>query len=446
MVDIIEEDDIQYLRTDDQIYLQCTNHTEGKYILSAEGFGQRKCHLESHSDERKRLPDMSICSFILKQALSIRQLHESLAQQRSAKYKPKVSESDGKKEEEVKEVKDAENIGRHRTILYGHAIRLMHTQSIKMLCSLATSSSTTDKLAFDVGLSDDEHHESCWWIIHPASKQRSEGEKVRMGDDLILVNVASERYLHMSIDMSGRKRVQASFQQTLWMVGPICTSEKIAGHLCGGDVIRFFHGHASDDCLTIPKIHFNGNQNATTQVLHPDRKRVQYEGDKVGSQARSLWRIELERVKWSGGHVSWGQPFHLRHVTTGLFLGMGPSRQILLISPDSDDIHRAVFCFLQNKDKTEAWNPKKEHDNMGPPEIKTGDMLCYIQHKESDFWLTYSTVDARQAKLGHTERPAELHVEGHMDDGFCPNKSLLDECTTAIVIRRTSEVFIKFIR
>ena len=37
--------------------------------------------------------------------------------------------------------------------------------------------------------------EACWWTIHPASKQRSVGEKVRIGDDLILVSVSSERYL-----------------------------------------------------------------------------------------------------------------------------------------------------------------------------------------------------------------------------------------------------------
>lgn len=37
--------------------------------------------------------------------------------------------------------------------------------------------------------------EACWWTIHPASKQRSEGEKVRVGDDLILVSISSERYL-----------------------------------------------------------------------------------------------------------------------------------------------------------------------------------------------------------------------------------------------------------
>lgn len=37
--------------------------------------------------------------------------------------------------------------------------------------------------------------ETCWWTVHPASKQRSEGEKVRVGDDLIFISVSSERYL-----------------------------------------------------------------------------------------------------------------------------------------------------------------------------------------------------------------------------------------------------------
>lgn len=81
-----------------------------------------------------------------------------------------------------------------------------------------SSSSSCDKLAFDVGLQehtegksvgaqflrDDFSHglivcmatgESCWWTVHPSSKQRSEGEKVRVGDDAILVSVATERYL-----------------------------------------------------------------------------------------------------------------------------------------------------------------------------------------------------------------------------------------------------------
>jgi len=85
--------------------------------------------------------------------------------------------------------------GGHRTLLYGHAILLRHSYSGMYLCCLSTSRSSTDKLAFDVGLQEDTTGEACWWTIHPASKQRSEGEKVRVGDDLILVSVSSERYL-----------------------------------------------------------------------------------------------------------------------------------------------------------------------------------------------------------------------------------------------------------
>ena len=59
-----------------------------------------------------------------------------------------------------------------------------------------SSSSSCDKLAFDVGLQEESGAgEACWWTVHPSSKQRSEGEKVRVGDDAILVSVATERYL-----------------------------------------------------------------------------------------------------------------------------------------------------------------------------------------------------------------------------------------------------------
>jgi ryanodine receptor 2 len=64
-----------------------------------------------------------------------------------------------------------------------------------MYLTCLSTSTSNDKLAFDVGLQHNSQGESCWWTIHPASKQRSEGEKVRVGDDIILVSVASERYL-----------------------------------------------------------------------------------------------------------------------------------------------------------------------------------------------------------------------------------------------------------
>lgn len=57
-------------------------------------------------------------------------------------------------------------------------------------------------MSFDVGLQEHSQGEACWWTVHPASKQRSEGEKVRVGDDLILVSVATERYLVISLKQS----------------------------------------------------------------------------------------------------------------------------------------------------------------------------------------------------------------------------------------------------
>lgn len=58
-----------------------------------------------------------------------------------------------------------------------------------------STSTSSDKLAFDVGLQEQSEGEACWWTLLPSSKQRSEGEKVRVGDDAILVSVATERYL-----------------------------------------------------------------------------------------------------------------------------------------------------------------------------------------------------------------------------------------------------------
>ncbi|CAL8382943.1 unnamed protein product [Gadus morhua 'NCC'] len=76
------EDEIQFLRTDDEVVLQCsaTLHKEQqKLCLAAEGFGNRLCFLESTSNSKNVPPDLSICAFVLEQSLSVRALQEMLA-------------------------------------------------------------------------------------------------------------------------------------------------------------------------------------------------------------------------------------------------------------------------------------------------------------------------------------------------------------------------------
>ncbi|XP_053461568.1 ryanodine receptor 2 isoform X3 [Nycticebus coucang] len=417
------EDEIQFLRTDDEVVLQCTatiHKEQQKLCLAAEGFGNRLCFLESTSNSKNVPPDLSICTFVLEQSLSVRALQEMLANT--------MEKSEGASTQFTAQG------GGHRTLLYGHAILLRHSYSGMYLCCLSTSRSSTDKLAFDVGLQEDTTGEACWWTIHPASKQRSEGEKVRVGDDLILVSVSSERYLHLSYG-NGSLHVDAAFQQTLWSVAPISSgSEAAQGYLIGGDVLRLLHGHM-DECLTVPSGEHGEEQ----------RRTVHFEGGAISVHARSLWRLETLRVAWSGSHIRWGQPFRLRHVTTGKYLSLMEDKTLLLMDKEKADVKSTAFTFRSSKEKLDV-GIRKEVDGMGTSEIKYGDSVCFIQHVDTGLWLTYQSVDVKSVRMGSIQRKAIMHHEGHMDDGLNLSRSQHEESRTARVIRSTVFLFNRFIR
>uniref|UniRef100_A0A673CUD6 Ryanodine receptor 2b (cardiac) n=1 Tax=Sphaeramia orbicularis TaxID=375764 RepID=A0A673CUD6_9TELE len=367
-------------------------------------------------------PDLSVCGFVLAQCLSVRALQEMLA------HREKLAGSGA--------------CGSHRTLLYGQAVLFLHSYSGMYLSCLASSQSSSDKLAFDVGLREDETDEACWWTVHPASRQRSEGEKVRVGDDLILVNVSSERYLHLSFGtvfdnkgLSDSLVVNAAFQQTLWCVAPICSGGGVAqGYLNGGDTLRLLHSH-SDACLTIP-----------STVQGEDLQRIMhYEIGSVCSHARSLWRLEILRVVWSGSHTRWGQPFRLCHVTTGRYLGLTEEKGLHLVNRDKADINTTSFCFQSTKEKLDS-HTKTNINGMGTAEIKYGDSICFLQHVHSGLWVTYQTTDAKSTRMTGGQRKAILHSEGHMDDGLTLSRSQREESHTARLIRNAVLLLSRFIR
>uniref|UniRef100_A0A8C8D3B2 Ryanodine receptor 3 n=1 Tax=Oncorhynchus tshawytscha TaxID=74940 RepID=A0A8C8D3B2_ONCTS len=408
---------------DDEVVLQCVAciHKENrKFCLTAEGLGNRLCYLEPTSEAKYVPPDLCICNFVLEQSLSVRALQEMLAKT--------GQNSEGQHD------KDKWNRGGgHRTLLYGHAILLRHSFSAMYLTCLKTSRSQTDKLSFDVGLQEDSTGEACWWTIHPASKQRSEGEKVRIGDDLILVSVSSERYLHLSIS-NGNIQVDASFMQTLWNVHPTCSGSNVEeGYLLGGHVLRLFHGH--DEVLTIP-----GSEQSDEQ-----QRIVNYETGNAGAKARSLWRLEPLRISWSGSHIRWGQPFRLRHLTTGHYLALTEERGVVLQDREKSDTSSTAFCFRASKEKLES-SPKRDIEGMGMAEIKYGDSICFVMHVATGLWLSYQAPDVKSSRLGPLKRRACLHSEGHMDDGLTLQRCQHEESRAARIIRNTTRLFSHFIR
>ncbi|XP_063061461.1 ryanodine receptor 1b isoform X2 [Engraulis encrasicolus] len=410
------EEEILFVRTGDLVVLQCSATVAKEQIklcLSCEGFGNRLCFLETTSNAKNVPPDLAICSFILEQSLSVRALQEMLANR--------------------VDMSESSQGGGHRTLLYGHAILLRHYHSAMYLSCLTTSRSLTDKLAFDVGLQEDSTGEACWWTIHPASKQRSEGEKVRVGDDLILVSVSSERYLHLSL-ASGDLMVDASFMQTLWNMNPVCSGCELAeGFVTGGQVLRLFHGHM-DECLAVPP-----------PDQREENKIAQYEGGAVCSQARSLWRLEPLRIGWSGSHMKWYQSFRVRHITTGRYLCLDEEKGLMVLDPERANTKLSAFCFRVTKEKVEV--PKKRDvEGMGTPEIKYGESLCFMQHVSTSLWLTYAALDAKAARLGNLQRRAILHQEGHMDDAVSLSRSQEEESQAARMIYSTMGLFRVFIK
>ncbi|XP_025103910.1 ryanodine receptor-like isoform X4 [Pomacea canaliculata] len=407
-----EQDDVSFLRTDDMVCLSCLSPLASKdsnatdrVCLSAEGFGNRMCSLEGISNKDVP-PDISVCVFVLEQALSVRALQEMVTS--------------------TSQASTAAQSG-HRTLLYGHAVLLRHYHGNMYLSCLSTSSSN-DKLAFDVGLQETAEGESCWWTIHPASKQRSEGEKVRVGDDLILVSVSSERYLHIG---SGNS-VLASFQQTLWTVVPICSGavrQKTLGYVFGGDVLRLFHGHM-DECLALPEA---GSENEFNCVM--------YETGAVCSHARSLWRLEHTRTKWAGGFMGWGQQCRIRHVTSGRYLSVTPDNQVVTVHRNHADEKSTVFCLVQSKDEKKQ-GEMREDEGMGHPDLKYGDSMVFIQHRDTGLWLSYVTFETKKRGIGRVEeKKAIMMVEGHMDDGFTFSRAQEEESRSARVIRKCQSLF-----
>uniref|UniRef100_A0A8C3B4F7 Ryanodine receptor 3 n=1 Tax=Cyclopterus lumpus TaxID=8103 RepID=A0A8C3B4F7_CYCLU len=372
-----------------------------KFCLAVEGLGNRVCYLEPTSEAKYVPPDLCVCNFVLEQALSVRALQEMLAKS------GQNSEGGGQG-------------GGHRTLLYGHAILLRHSFSDMYLTCLKTSRSLTDKLSFDVGLQEDSIGEACWWTIHPASKQRSEGEKVRIGDDLILVSVSTERYLHLSIS-NGNIQVDASFMQTLWNIQPTCSSGNMAV-----EILHIMLFPVPRVCLCALRI-------------------VNYEAGKGASKARSLWRLEPLRISWSGSHIRWGQAFRLRHLATGHYLALVEDRGLVLEDRLKSDTKATAFCFRSSKEKGDS-GPKRDIDGMGVPEIKYGDCVCFVMHVATGLWLSYLAPDAKSSRLGPLKRRACLHSEGHMDDGLILQRCQHEESRAARIIRNTTILFTNFIK
>jgi hypothetical protein len=145
-----------------------------------------------------------------------------------------------------------------RILMYGQAVLLRH-QGTKKLFRCLASSPANDKLAHHIGFSEKPGmvDGSCWFLVCPSTKQRSDGEKVVAGDNILLRSVSNERFLsaHQQSGESDTAKhsnmVLASFQQSVWALHIVCSGSAREGYVNGTDVIHLLHCHGAGDSLSV---------------------------------------------------------------------------------------------------------------------------------------------------------------------------------------------------
>lgn len=62
------------------------------------------------------------------------------------------------------------------------------------------------------------------------------------------------------------------------------------------------------------------------------------------------------------------------------------------------------FCQISLQQEKSDLGVKRDIDGMGVPEIKYGDMVCFIMHVATGLWLSYLAPDAKSSRLGPLKR------------------------------------------
>lgn len=67
---------------------------------------------------------------------------------------------------------------------------------------------------------------------------------------------------------------------------------------------------------------------------------------------------------WSGSHIRWGQPFRLRHLTTGHYLALTEDRGLVLQDRERSDTSATAFCFRASKARTHRYGNTNTHEDI----------------------------------------------------------------------------------
>lgn len=302
-----------------------------KGYLYCQGFGNTSLVIQPLGD-RKTPTNFQGSVFIIhpknayaaqkKYRKEIDKLNSSTASRRSQRttneqmeQKLAVVKEQSEQEKKFNELENERLAG--KTVYYGDVIQLLHFTTQRFMATTKRLQAELENANLKI-LLDRDGSKDCYYKILPRYKVRNEGEKIRIGDQIVLVNSKTQTFVHRCDKPfpDTNYEVNGGQYMTGWTVQQYASYNPNGDIvLNGGDTVRLFHkeveGYLSSDITADP------NKEGSSVYL-----KLVSSKSKTTSSSTTMWLIELENSV-SGGTIPFKKIVRFRLQGTRQYLTMG---------------------------------------------------------------------------------------------------------------------------
>ena len=213
------------------------------------------------------------------------------------------------------------------TLTYGQMVTLYCTISHRYIQSTTNRTSELEPSNLHVHMVDSPD-QNAWFRVLPRFKVRSEGDAVRVNDQIVLESVATPgQYLHSSLArlpattvLGGLVEVNLSVTRTAYTLRSHRSHSANPDMIAAGSIVQIFHKEITAYLAAEGMVGRTPTNGAHLRVRLPDDSRPNRA--LPPTSAATFWQIELAEAPLDGRNICWEEPVRLQHVGTQRYLAL----------------------------------------------------------------------------------------------------------------------------